>query len=136
MSGSISTGSGRRSRIGQERTVTIVSLLEQMDFLFVDDDELVIDEDAVGAARGDRPGRASCSTPSIAHLAECEWTVEASTCARRSMRHGFEKPRKVMPALYTAVEGRPRGSPAVRLDGAARTRVVARASSVGASPAG
>jgi glutamyl-tRNA synthetase len=97
-------------RIGQERAVTIVALLEQMDFLFVDDDELVIDDDAWARLAGtQRVGELLDVVDR--HLAECPWTLEGVDLRETLAAAGFEKLRKVMPALYVAVEGRPAGLP-------------------------
>jgi glutamyl-tRNA synthetase len=97
-------------RIGQERAVTIVSLLEQMDFLFVDDDELVIKQDAW--ARLEATDRVEELLDVVdRHLAECDWTVAGVDLREALAAAGFEKLRKVMPALYVAVEGRPAGLP-------------------------
>jgi glutamyl-tRNA synthetase len=97
-------------RIGQERAVTLVSLLEQMDFLFVDDDELVIDDAAWARLAGTEHVREVLDVVD-AHLAACPWTVEGVDLRAPLAAAGFEKTRKVMPALYVAVEGRPAGLP-------------------------
>jgi anticodon-binding protein len=46
-----------------------------------------------------------------AHVADCPWTLEGVDLREPLVAAGFEKPRKVMPALYVAIEGRPAGLP-------------------------
>jgi glutamyl-tRNA synthetase len=95
-------------RIGQERAVTLGELLEQMDFLFVE--QLEIPDDAwAKLAKTERV--ADVLDAVDAHLADCPWTIEGTDVRAPLIAAGFEKPRKVMPALYVAVEGRPAGLP-------------------------
>jgi glutamyl-tRNA synthetase len=96
-------------RIGQERAVTIGSLLEQMDFLFVDDADFVIGDDAWAKLAGTADADDVLAIVD-AHLAECAWTVEGVDLRERLTAAGC-KVRKVMPAIYVAVEGRPAGLP-------------------------
>jgi glutamyl-tRNA synthetase len=96
-------------RIGQERAITIGSLLDQMDFLFVGD-PLEID-DAAWEKLATTDGITTALDVVDAHLADCDWTVEGVDLRAPLAAAGFEKPRKVMPALYVAVEGRPAGLP-------------------------
>jgi glutamyl-tRNA synthetase len=96
-------------RIGQERAATIGSLLEQMDFLFVDDDGFVFEEDA-WAKLVATDGVAEVLQVVDAHLADCPWTVGGVDLRDPLTSAGF-KVRKVMPAIYVAVEGRPAGLP-------------------------
>ena len=51
----------------------------------------------------------------IAHVETCDWTVEALALQPVTEALGIED-RKAVPALYAAVEGRPPGPSAVRLD--------------------
>jgi glutamyl-tRNA synthetase len=95
-------------RIGQERAVTLGSLLEQMDFLFVDD-ELVIADDAWEKLSGTDRVAEVLATVDV-HLAGCEWTLEGVDLRDPLTAAGF-KVRKVMPAIYVAVEARPAGLP-------------------------
>jgi glutamyl-tRNA synthetase len=96
-------------RIGQERAVTVGSLLEQMDFLFVGDGVAIDDEAWEKLNRTDGVDRVLDVVD--AHLAECPWTVEGVDLREPLAAAGIEKPRKVMPAIYVAVEGRPAGLP-------------------------
>jgi glutamyl-tRNA synthetase len=97
-------------RIGQERAVTLVSLVDQMDFLFVDEANFEIAPESWEKLAGtDRVGDILDAV--IAHLEECdEWTTESIDL--RPVLDGLGvKPRKAMPALYAAIEGRHAGLP-------------------------
>ncbi|MFI5053992.1 MAG: glutamate--tRNA ligase, partial [Acidimicrobiia bacterium] len=96
-------------RIGQERSSTLVQLLDQMDFLFVADDDLVVAPDAWMRLESiDRVGDVLDAT--IAHVTACEWTVDAINLVDPIKALGL-KPGKVMAAVYVAVEGRAQGLP-------------------------
>lgn len=96
-------------RIGQERAVTTEALLEQMEFLFRPDADFEIaPESWERLASTDRV--AEVLDAAIAHLEGCDWTVEAIDLRPTLSQLGV-KPRKVMPALYAAVEGRHAGLP-------------------------
>jgi glutamyl-tRNA synthetase len=96
-------------RIGQERAVTLGSLLDQMDFLFVDDADFEIAPEAwdkvVATERV-----ADVLDAVVAHVEECEWSVEAVDL-RPVLEPLGVKPRKALPAVYAAVEGRAAGLP-------------------------
>ena len=63
-------------RIGQERAVTLTSLVDQMDFLFVDDAGFEIAPESWDKLAGtDRVGE--MLDAAIAHLETCEWTTDA-----------------------------------------------------------
>jgi glutamyl-tRNA synthetase len=95
--------------LAQERAVTTLQLVEQTDFLFVDEDEF-----AIGPESWDRLVSSERVTEVfdavIAHLRACEWTVDAIALQPVIDQLGM-KPRKAMPALYAAVEGRAQGLP-------------------------
>ena len=95
--------------LGQERAVTTVQLVEQTDFLNASDDEFAIEPDSwdrlVSTERV-----AEVLDAVIAHLQTCEWTVDAIALQPAIEQLGM-KPRKAMPALYAAVEGRAQGLP-------------------------
>ena len=95
--------------IGQERAVTTVQLVEQMDFLFVDEDEFAIEPDSWAKLEATERIREVLDAV-IAHVETCEWTIEALDLRGPIEALGI-KPRKVMPALYAAVEGRAQGLP-------------------------
>jgi glutamyl-tRNA synthetase len=96
-------------RIGQERSVTLGSLLEQADFLFVADDEFAIEPESwKRLAATDRVTEVLDLVD--AHLEGCEWTVDGVSFLDPLKAAGF-KVRKVMPAIYAAIEGRAAGLP-------------------------
>jgi glutamyl-tRNA synthetase len=96
-------------RIGQERSVTIGSLLDQAAFLFVDDADFAIDDETwskVAATEGVVDVLALVD----AHLERCEWTAEGVNFNEELKAAGY-KVRKVIPAVYAAIEGRATGLP-------------------------
>ena len=95
--------------IGQERASTTVQLVDQMDFLFVDDDEFVIDPDSWAKVEATERIREVLDVV-IAQVETCEWTIDALDLRGPIEALGI-KSRKVMPALYAAVEGRAQGLP-------------------------
>jgi glutamyl-tRNA synthetase len=96
-------------RIGQERAVTIGSLLDQADFLFVGDDEL-----GIAPESWDR----LVATERVAeilelvdqHLATCSWDNDGVDLRAVLKEAGF-KVKPAMQAVYTGVEGRHQGLP-------------------------
>ena len=96
-------------RIGQERAVTLGELLDQMGFLFVDDAAFTI-----APAEWDRLVATDRATEVLdavaAHLETCEWDLE-SVDLRPVLEPLGVKPRKALPAVYVAVEGRHAGLP-------------------------
>jgi glutamyl-tRNA synthetase len=96
-------------RIGQERAVTLVSLVDQMDFLFVGDAKFKTDEDSWSKlAATDRVGEILDAI--AAHLESCDWPSDHLD-VRPVLEPLGVKPGKVMHAIYTAVEGRKAGLP-------------------------
>ncbi|MGH8985954.1 MAG: glutamate--tRNA ligase [Acidimicrobiia bacterium] len=96
-------------RIGQERAVTLASLVDQMGFLFVGEDEFEIEPESW--AHLEKVERVDeVLDAAVAHLESCDWTLEAIDL-RPSIDALGLKPRKVYPALYAAVEGRHAGLP-------------------------
>jgi glutamyl-tRNA synthetase len=97
-------------RIGQERAVTLASLVDQMDFLFVDDGDFEIAPESWEKLAGtDQVGDILDAV--TAHLEDCEWTLDAIDL-RPVLKDGLGlSPRKATPALYAAVEGRHAGLP-------------------------
>ncbi|MEX0663712.1 MAG: glutamate--tRNA ligase [Acidimicrobiia bacterium] len=96
-------------RIGQERAVTLVSLVDQMDFLFVDEGKFTIEKDSwEKLAATEQVGEILDAVAT--HLESCAWPDD-----RIDLRPTLEplgvKPGKVMHAVYTAVEGRKAGLP-------------------------
>jgi glutamyl-tRNA synthetase len=95
--------------IGQERAATLVSLVDQMDFLFVPEEQFAIEPEAwERLTKVDRV--ADVLDAATAHLDACEWTADAIDL-RPALAELDVKVRKVMPALYIAIEGRPAGLP-------------------------
>ena len=97
-------------RIGQERAVTLVSLVEQMDFLFVDEQELVIDPASwERLQKAERAGEILDAV--IEHVETCPWDSSEDLDVRPVFEKLGLKPRKAMHVIYTAVEGRAAGLP-------------------------
>ncbi len=126
------------ARIGQERSSTIAALVDQAAFLFVADDDFTVAEawDKV-VAKTERP--AEVLDAAIAHLRDCDWSIEAMDVRGALEAIGIEKTRKVMPLLYVAVEGRAAGLPlfdAMHLLGRERTlaRLAAARRRIGSAP--
>jgi glutamyl-tRNA synthetase len=96
--------------LAQERSVTLLAALEQMDFLFVADDDLVIAEESwTRLAATDRV--AEILDVAIAHVETCEWTTDGINLKAPIEELLGLKLRKAAPALYAAVEGRHQGLP-------------------------
>jgi glutamyl-tRNA synthetase len=95
--------------IAQERAVTLVQIVDQMRFLFVDDAEFEIAPESWQVVeQTDRVTEVFDAV--IAHVESCEWTVDALALQPVVEALGV-KLRKVAPALYAAVEGVHRGLP-------------------------
>ena len=100
------------ARIGQARATTLSALVDQAEFLFAPEDEFSISAEAwqqvVDTERGDEILEAV-----VAHLADCEWTVEAVDREIRAaiVGLGLKPNKRTMPLLYAAVEGWERGLP-------------------------
>jgi glutamyl-tRNA synthetase len=97
-------------RIGQERAVTIDALVEQMDFLFVDEQEFTIDP--ASWERLEKTERApEILDAVIEHVEACPWQSSDDLDIRPVFEKLGIKPRKAMHVIYTAVEGRAAGLP-------------------------
>jgi len=96
-------------RIGQERATTLVQLADQMDFLFVDAAAFAIAPESWDRVAGTE-SLAAILDAVDAHLGDCEWTVEAIDL-RPALEPLGVKPRKALPAVYAAIEGRHAGLP-------------------------
>ncbi|MET0627771.1 MAG: glutamate--tRNA ligase [Acidimicrobiia bacterium] len=95
--------------IGQERSSTLVQLVEQMTCLFVAEDDFSIDDDAwARLVSVERVGEVLDAV--TAHVDRCEWTVEGINLVGVIKDLGL-KPGKVMAAVYVAIEGRAQGLP-------------------------
>jgi glutamyl-tRNA synthetase len=96
-------------RIGQERAVTLNSLLDQMGFLFVDDDEFeIVPESWEKVVKIDRVVEIFDCV--IEHVTDCDWNHDAIDFRKKLEALGI-KPRKGIPAIYAAIEGRVTGLP-------------------------
>jgi glutamyl-tRNA synthetase len=97
------------SAIAQPRAVTLVQIVDQMGFLFVDETEFRIEPDSwVVVEQTERV--AELFDAVIAYLEQCEWTIDALAIQPVIKEIGL-KPRNAMKALYAAVEGVDRGLP-------------------------
>ena len=100
---------GAATEIAQERAVTLNQIVDQMAFLFVDDDAFEVAPDVWEVVAGtDRIAEVLDAV--IAHVEACEWTVEAIALQPVTEPLGI-KFRKIAKALYAAVEGTPQGLP-------------------------
>jgi glutamyl-tRNA synthetase len=95
--------------IAQERATTLVSIVEQSDFLFVTEENFSIDDDAWQRVVNAERGR-DVLNAAIAHVEKCDWTVDAIDLRPAISDLGM-KPGKVMFVLYAATEGRAAGLP-------------------------
>ncbi|MGQ0823650.1 MAG: glutamate--tRNA ligase [Actinomycetota bacterium] len=97
--------------LAQERATTLVQIAEQAAFLFTLDSELAIDlESWKWVTATDRV--AELLDAALARLEAVEWEVAGIDAAlRAAVEDVGQKPRKAMPALYAAIEGRHAGLP-------------------------
>jgi glutamyl-tRNA synthetase len=111
--------------LAHERAVTLNEIVDGIAFLFVDDDDFAIaPESWEKVVATERVGELLDTV--IAHVATCDWNHDAIDLRPAIDALGM-KPRKAMPALYGAVEGRHQGLPlfeAIHLLG--RDRALAR----------
>jgi glutamyl-tRNA synthetase len=97
-------------RLGQERAVTLGALVEQMDFLFVDETAFSIDSASwERLEKAERAGEILDSV--IEHVEACPWERSEDLDIRPVFEKLGIKPRKAMHVIYTAVEGRAAGLP-------------------------
>ncbi len=95
--------------IAQERAVTLVQIVDQMAFLFVDDAEFQIAPESWEVVeRTDRIAEVLDAV--IAHVERCDWSLDALALQPVTEALGI-KFRKAAPAVYAAVEGVHRGLP-------------------------
>jgi glutamyl-tRNA synthetase len=109
-------------RIAQERAVTTEQILEQMRFLFVDEDDFEIAPESWAVVTGTER-IAEVLDAVVAHVDTCGWTTE-NIAFQPLLKDLGVNVRKTMPALYAAVEGVHRGLPlfdSMYLLGRART---------------
>ncbi len=95
--------------LAQERATTLVQIAEQCRFLFTPDAELEIaPESWAKVIATERVTEVFDAV--IAHVEACEWTVEALNLIPVVDGLGL-KARKVLPAVYAAIEGQHAGLP-------------------------
>jgi glutamyl-tRNA synthetase len=95
--------------IAQQRAVTLMQIVDQMAFLFADDDEFEIAPEAWELVeRTDRIVEVLDAV--IAHVETCDWTVEALALQPVTEKLGI-KFRKVAKPIYAIVEGVDTGLP-------------------------
>ncbi len=100
---------GEATGIAQERAVTLVQIVDQMAFLFVDESSFEIaSESWEKLASTDRIREILDAV--IAHIETCEWNHDAVALQPVTEALGI-KFRKAAPAVYAAVEGIHRGLP-------------------------
>jgi glutamyl-tRNA synthetase len=97
-------------RIGQERAVTIGALVEQMDFLFIDEQEFTIEPASWERLQKTEQAREILDGV-IEHVEACPWRSSDDLDIRPVFEKLGIKPRKGMHVIYTAVEGRAAGLP-------------------------
>jgi glutamyl-tRNA synthetase len=95
--------------IAQPRAETLVQIVDQMGFLFVDESDFEIPADAWAIVEGTDRIREVLDAV-VAHVATCDWTVESLALQPVTDAIGI-KFRKVAKAIYAVVEGSDRGLP-------------------------
>jgi glutamyl-tRNA synthetase len=95
--------------IAQARAATLVQIVDQMAFLFVDEDEFEIAPDMWSVVE-DTDRVAEVLDAVIAHVEVCGWTVDALALQPVTEALGI-KFRKVAKAVYVVIEGIDRGLP-------------------------
>jgi glutamyl-tRNA synthetase len=95
--------------LAQERATTLDQIAEQAAFLFTADDEVEIAPESWERLAGTER-ISELLDAAIAHIETCEWNHDAIDLRPTIDALGL-KPRKAMPALYAAVEGRHAGLP-------------------------
>jgi glutamyl-tRNA synthetase len=94
--------------LAQVRATTLVQIADQMEFLFIPDDELQIDP--ASWEKLTKAERAADVLDAVIELVEqCEWSDEIDP--RPAIEALGLKPGKVMHVVYTAIEGRAQGLP-------------------------
>ena len=95
--------------IGQVRATTLVAAVESMWFLFVDEADIAIRPESLEVLRAtERAGEILDAV--AAHLEACDWTPDGVDLRPVLDTLGI-KPRKGLPAVYTAIEGMHAGLP-------------------------
>jgi glutamyl-tRNA synthetase len=95
--------------LAHERAVTLNEIVDGIAFLFVADADFTVVPESWKKVVATEQVTALFDAV-IAHVSTCEWTHDAIDLRPTIETLGM-KPRKAMPALYSAVEGRDRGLP-------------------------
>ncbi len=95
--------------LAQKRATTLVQIADQMEFLFVPDDELEIDPASWEKLQNVEQAAAILDVV-IAYLETCRWDAETIDLKAPIEALGL-KAGKAMPVIYTAIEGRSAGLP-------------------------
>ena len=98
----------RAVALAQERATTLVQIAELAAFLFVPDEEFVIDENSWEKVLATERAK-DVFDAAIAFVEHCEWSDEVNVLPA-IVELGL-KPRPNVPVLYTAIEGRSSGLP-------------------------
>ncbi len=95
--------------LAQQRATTLAQIAEQAAFLFVPDDELVIDEKSWEKVLATE--RAQDVLDAVIEFVErCDWDDEIDV-RPAIVERGMKPSKQVMPVLYTAIEGTSSGLP-------------------------
>ena len=95
--------------LAHERATTLVQIADQLEFLFTADEDLAIATESWEKVAATEQAGAILDA-AVEHLGACEWSVEAIDL-RPCLESIGVKPRKGMPVLYSAIEGRHAGLP-------------------------
>jgi len=99
----------RAVKLAQNRATTLVQIAEQAAFLFVPDDEFVVDEKSWEKVLATERAKDVLDAV-IAYVEGCEWTDEIDV-RPAIVDLGLVPNKKLMPVLYTAIEGTGSGLP-------------------------
>jgi glutamyl-tRNA synthetase len=99
----------RAVKLAQKRATTLVQIAEQAAFLFVPDEQFVIDENSWEKVLTTERAKEVLEAV-IAYVEDCEWTDEIDV--RSAIEEiGLKPNKRTMPVVYTAIEGRDSGLP-------------------------
>jgi glutamyl-tRNA synthetase len=99
----------RAVKLAQNRATTLVQIAEQAAFLFVPDEEFVIDENSWEKVLTTERAKDVLDAV-ITYVEDCEWSDEVDV--RAAIENiGLKPNKRIMPVLYTAIEGTSSGLP-------------------------
>jgi glutamyl-tRNA synthetase len=99
----------RAVALAQKRATTLVQIAEQAAFLFVPDDEFTIDEKSWEKVLATERAKDVLDAV-IAYVEQCEWSDEVDV-RPAIVEIGLIPNKRIMPVLYTAIEGVGSGLP-------------------------